>query len=70
MYARDVPDGQIFYHGTRAVLKDSDLIAPGFGSNFVDRKLEHIYFSANLEAATSGAELARLKQEGKAEIEE
>ena len=59
MYARDVPAGQIFYHGTKADLSVGDLISPGFGSNFADRTLKHIYFSATLEAATWGAELAR-----------
>ncbi len=59
MYAKDVPAGQIFYHGTKADLKAGDLIQPGFNSNFVDRALAHIYFSATLEAATWGAELAR-----------
>ena len=59
MYAREVPPGQIFYHGTKAGLKAGDLIAPGYGSNFVDRQLNHIYFSATLNAATWGAELAR-----------
>ena len=59
MYAKDVPPGQIFYHGTKADLKTGDLISPGFGSNFVERELRHIYFSATLEAATWGAELAR-----------
>ena len=58
MYARDVPAGQIFYHGTKADLEVGDLITPGFGSNFVDRQLKHIYFTATLEAATWGAELA------------
>jgi hypothetical protein len=58
MYAKDVPPGQIFYHGTKADLKASDLLAPGYGSNFVERELAHIYFSATLEAATWGAELA------------
>jgi rifampin ADP-ribosylating transferase len=59
MYARDVPAGTLFYHGTKADLAVGDLIRPGFGSNFVDRGLKHIYFSATLEAATWGAELAR-----------
>ena len=59
MYARDVPPGQIFYHGTKADRGIGDLIRPGFGSNFVERELKHIYFSATLEAATWGAELAR-----------
>src|SRR3954470_5937948 len=59
MYARDVPPGTIFfYHGTKADLKVGDLIRPGFGSNFVERGLKHIYFSATLDAATWGAELA------------
>ena len=54
------------YHGTKADLKIGDLIKPGFGSNFVDRALAHIYFSATLEAATWGAELA--KGEGRGRI--
>jgi hypothetical protein len=58
MYARDVPPGTIFYHGTKADLAVGDLLAPGYGSNFVERQLNHIYFSATLEAATWGAELA------------
>ena len=59
MYAKDVPAGTNFYHGTKADLKVGDLLGPGFGSNFVDRELKHIYFSATIEAATWGAELAR-----------
>ena len=43
-----------------------DLIGPGFGSNFVERALKHIYFSATLDAATWGAELA--KGEGRGRI--
>ncbi len=56
-YAKDASPP--FYHGTRADLAIGDLIAPGFGSNFADRALRHVYFSATLEAATWGAELAR-----------
>jgi len=59
MYASEVPPGQIFYRGTKADLKVGDLLEAGYGSNFVDRKLSHIYFSASLEAATWGAELAQ-----------
>src|SRR3954453_9844917 len=59
MYAADVPPGTTFYHGTKAGLAVGDLIRPGFGSNFVERELKHIYFSATLDAATWGAELAR-----------
>jgi len=66
MYAADVPPGTIFYHGTKADLAAGDLMSPGFGSNFVDRALAHIYFSATLEAAIWGAELA--KGEGRGRI--
>jgi hypothetical protein len=65
MYARDVPPGQIFYHGTKADLAAGDLIRPGFGSNFVERELKHIYFTATLDAATWGAELARGEGRGR-----
>ena len=65
MYARDVPPGTTFYHGTKADLKVGDLIKPGFGSNFVERGLKHIYFTATLEAATWGAELARGEGRGR-----
>ena len=58
-YAKDVPPGTPFYHGTKADLAVGDLISPGFGSNFRDRALAHIYFSATLDAAAWGAELAR-----------
>lgn len=70
MYARDVPAGTIFYHGTKADLKVGDLIRPGFGSNFVERGLKHIYFSATLDAATWGAELARGEGRGRIYIVE
>jgi len=47
-----------FYHGTRADLKPSDLLAPGYSSNYQEQKLSWIYFSATLDAAIWGAELA------------
>lgn len=59
MYARDVPNGTLFYHGTKAALEAGDLIAPGYDSNFAERALKHVYFSATLDAATWGAELAK-----------
>jgi rifampin ADP-ribosylating transferase len=70
MYARDVPPGTTFYHGTKADLAIGDLIRPGFGSNFVEHELKHIYFSATLEAATWGAELARGNGRGRIYIVE
>lgn len=66
MYAKDLPKGAIFYHGTTADLRVGDLLEAGFGSNFVERGLRHIYFAAKLEAATWGAELA--KGEGRGRI--
>lgn len=47
-----------FYHGTRADLRPGDLLKPGFSSNY-GLKLSWIYFSATLEAAAWGAELAQ-----------
>lgn len=70
MYARDVPPGTTFFHGTRADLNVGDLIRPGFGSNFVERGLKHIYFSATLDAATWGAELAKGEVRGRIYIVE
>ena len=49
-----------FYHGTKADLAAGDLLAPGYVSNYGKRKnAGWIYFSATLEAATWGAELAQ-----------
>jgi len=48
-----------FYHGTRADLSPGDLLAPGFASNYADRKLSWVYFSGTLDAAIWGCELAR-----------
>ena len=55
-----------FYHGTRADLAPGDLLAPGFTSNYADRKLSWIYFSGGLDAAIWGCELA--KGEGRERI--
>ena len=66
MYAKDVPPETLFYHGTKAELDVGSLLRPGFGSNFVERGLKHVYFTATLEAATWGAELA--KGEGRGRI--
>lgn len=56
-YARDAEPP--FYHGTRADLRPGDLLAPGFASNFQAQKLSWIYFTATLDAAIWGCELAR-----------
>jgi rifampin ADP-ribosylating transferase len=48
-----------FYHGTKSVLKPGDELVPGFGSNFQEaRTSNNIYFTALLDTAAWGAELA------------
>ena len=48
-----------FFHGTKSVLEVGDELVPGFGSNFQEgRTSNNIYFSAALETAVWGAELA------------
>ncbi|GAB2560938.1 NAD(+)--rifampin ADP-ribosyltransferase [Spirosoma areae] len=50
---------ETFYHGTKADLKQGDLIEPGFYSNYGRRnKAKYIYLTATLDAAIWGAELA------------
>ncbi|WP_347137624.1 NAD(+)--rifampin ADP-ribosyltransferase [Paracoccus sp. SSK6] len=50
---------QSFFHGTKADLKPGDLIVAGYQSNFTDAKpLSWVYFTATLDAAIWGAELA------------
>ena len=52
-------DTPTFYHGTKADLKQGDLIEAGFGSNYGQRnKAKYVYLTATLDAATWGAELA------------
>lgn len=48
-----------FFHGTKADLKPGDHLTPGFSSNYEDgRVAKYVYFSATLDAAIWGAELA------------
>ena len=48
-----------FYHGTKSVLKPGDELIPGYGSNFQEaRASNNIYFTALLDTAAWGAELA------------
>ncbi|MET3576741.1 NAD(+)--rifampin ADP-ribosyltransferase [Bhargavaea ullalensis] len=55
---RDVLDRGPFFHGTKAELKIGDLLEPLYRSNYQDKKSNHIYFTATLDAAKWGAELA------------
>jgi rifampin ADP-ribosylating transferase len=48
-----------FYHGTRSALAVGDELVPGYGSNFQEgRVMNHIYFTALVDTAAWGAELA------------
>ena len=50
---------QSFFHGTRAALQPGDRIMVGHQSNFAEAPpLSWVYFSATLDAAIWGAELA------------
>jgi rifampin ADP-ribosylating transferase len=59
--ATDNLGSQRFYHGTKADLKPGDLIEPRHPPNFgkLDRTTTYVYFTATLDAAAWGAELAR-----------
>jgi hypothetical protein len=56
-----------YFHGTRAQLHAGELIEPGYRSNFgSNRRANHVYLTATLDAAVWGAELA--SGEGKGRI--
>ncbi len=49
----------VYLHGTKADLKVGDMLVPGRESNFEEgRVMNYVYFTATLDAATWGAELA------------
>lgn len=55
----DDNNSQLFYHGTKAILNQGELIEPGFNSNYGTRKqASYVYLTATLDAAIWGAELA------------
>lgn len=47
-----------FFHGTKVALNFGDLLEPQHVSNYQDKKSNYIYFTATLDAAKWGAELA------------
>jgi rifampin ADP-ribosylating transferase len=48
-----------YYHGTKANLKIGNYIVPGYASNYgQNKKANFVYFTATLDAAIWGAELA------------
>ncbi|MFZ3591402.1 NAD(+)--rifampin ADP-ribosyltransferase [Bacillus sp. DJP31] len=58
---KEVLDNGPFFHGTKAELKIGDLLEPQHLSNYQDKKSDFIYFTATLNAAKWGAELATSK---------
>ena len=55
----EVYEAGTYLHGTKADLSVGDMLVPGRGSNFeAGRVMNHVYFTATLDAATWGAELA------------
>lgn len=55
----DALDNGPFFHGTKANLKIGDLLEPQHLSNYQDKKSNYIYFTATLDTAKWGAELAK-----------
>ena len=55
---KGVLDNGPFFHGTKAELKIGDLLEPQHLSNYQDKISNYIYFTATLDAAKWGAELA------------
>lgn len=55
----EVYDAGVYLHGTKADLEVGELLVPGRESNFESgRVMNYVYFTATLDAATWGAELA------------
>jgi rifampin ADP-ribosylating transferase len=55
----EVYEPGVYLHGTKADLAVGELLVPGRESNFESgRVMNHVYFTATLDAATWGAELA------------
>jgi rifampin ADP-ribosylating transferase len=55
----EVHEPGVYLHGTKADLAVGDVLVPGRASNFEEgRVMNHVYFTATLDAAVWGAELA------------
>jgi rifampin ADP-ribosylating transferase len=61
----------VYLHGTKADLAVGDMLVPGRLSNFEEgRRMNFVYFTATLDAATWGAELAAGEGRGRIYIVE
>jgi len=62
----EVYETGLYLHGTKAELAVGDLLVPGRESNFeAGRMMNYVYFTATLDAAVWGAELARGEGRGR-----
>ncbi|MTH53942.1 NAD(+)--rifampin ADP-ribosyltransferase [Bacillus mangrovi] len=59
MNEKKVLDMGPFFHGTKAELKIGDQLEPRHLSNYQNKESNYIYFTAALDAAKWGAELAK-----------
>src|SRR5262245_32296800 len=67
----EVYEADVYLHGTKADLAVGDLLVPGRESNFeAGRVMNFVYFTATLDAAVWGAELAAGKARGRIYIVE
>ena len=67
----EVYEAGVFLHGTKADLEVGDLLVPGRESNFeTGRVMNYVYFTATLDAAVWGAELAGGESRGRIYIVE
>ena len=67
----EVYEEGVYLHGTKAELTVGDLLVPGRESNFeTGRVMNYVYFTATLDAAVWGAELASGEGRGRIYIVE
>jgi rifampin ADP-ribosylating transferase len=67
----EVHQAGVFLHGTRADLAVGEMLVPGRESNFEEgRVMNYVYFTATLDAAVWGAELASGEGRGRVYIVE
>jgi rifampin ADP-ribosylating transferase len=67
----EVYEPGVYLHGTKAHLAVGEMLVPGRQSNFEDgRVMNHVYFTATLDAAVWGAELAAGEGRGRIYIVE
>jgi rifampin ADP-ribosylating transferase len=67
----EVYEAGVYLHGTKADLAVGEMLVPGRESNFEEgRVMNYVYFTATLDAAVWGAELASRERRGRVYIVE